>query len=110
MGIGRRLKEARTAKGLTQEELAKLVNVTKGAIANYENEVSHPKEPVMYALISALQIEPNFLFQDVVEIKNAPSTEDGALTDLYLQLNNEGRAKLMDYARDLVASGRYDKA
>lgn len=66
MGIGKRIKEARTNKKLTQEELAKVVGVTKGAIANYENETSHPKEPVMYALIDALGVDANFLFQDCV--------------------------------------------
>lgn len=76
MGIGKRLKEARLSRKLTQEELAAIVGVTKGAIANYENETSHPKEPVMYALMNALRVEPNFLFQDCVSIKNPPGTED----------------------------------
>lgn len=68
MGIGKRIKEARIKNGLTQEELAKIIGVTKGAIANYELETSHPKEPVMYALIDALGVEPNFLFQDCVKL------------------------------------------
>lgn len=82
MGIGRRLKEAREKAGLTQEELARLVGVTGSAITNYEKETSHPKEPVMYALINALKIEPNFLFQDCVDIKGkkkAPSLSDEAV-------------------------------
>lgn len=74
MGIGKRIKEARLKRGLTQEELAKLVGVTKGAIANYETETSHPKEPVMYALFKALDVEPNFLFQDCIDsIKKDPA-------------------------------------
>ena len=42
MSIGTRIKELRTGMNLTQEELAKSINVTKGAIANYEKEVSIP--------------------------------------------------------------------
>lgn len=79
MAIGRRIKEARLNKSLTQEELAKLVGVTKGAIANYENNTSHPKENVMYALINALGVDANFLFQDFVETKKAPSLSDEAM-------------------------------
>lgn len=81
MGIGKRLKEARERKGLTQRELAKMVGVTGPAITNYENEVSHPKEQVMYALIDALGVDPNFLFQDCVDIgtKRAPSLSDRAI-------------------------------
>lgn len=71
-GIGKRIKEARLNNGLTQEMLALMVGVTKGAIANYENGTSHPKEPVMYALIDALGVDANFLFQDCVKIKEAP--------------------------------------
>ena len=40
MGIGKRIKEARENLNYTQEELAMKIGVTKGAIANYENEVS----------------------------------------------------------------------
>ncbi len=68
MGIGRRLKEAREKAGLTQEELGRMIGVTGSAITNYEKETSHPKEPVMYALIDALDVEPNFLFQDCVNL------------------------------------------
>lgn len=74
MGIGKRLKEARELRGLTQEELGRLVGVTGSAITNYEKEVSHPKEPVMYALFKALNVEPNFLFQDCVDsLKKDPA-------------------------------------
>ena len=68
MGIGKRIKEARNALGMTQEDLAGLLGVTKGAIANYENETSHPKEPIMYKMFDALQVDANYLFQDVVNI------------------------------------------
>lgn len=64
MGIGNRIKEARLHLGYTQEELAKLLGVTKGAVANYELETSHPKEPIMYKLFDALQVDANYLFQD----------------------------------------------
>ena len=64
MGIGKRIKEARNALGLTQDELATILGVTKGAVANYENETSHPKEPIMYKMFDALNVDANFLFQD----------------------------------------------
>ena len=70
IGIGNRIKEARLSLGLTQEELAEKIGVTKGAIANYEKNTSHPKEPIMYALIEALGVDANFLFQDCVRFKH----------------------------------------
>lgn len=54
MSIGSRIKEARINKKLTQEELALKIGVTKGAIANYENEVSTPKVDLIYKLFDVL--------------------------------------------------------
>ncbi len=68
MGIGYRIKEARENQGLTQTELGKIVGVTGSAITNYENETSHPKEPIMYKLIEALKVDANYLFQDCVKL------------------------------------------
>lgn len=78
MGIGKRIKEARENKNLTQKDLGELVGVTASAITNYENETSHPKEPILYKLIKVLQVDANFLFQDVVDLgnKKTPSPED----------------------------------
>jgi transcriptional regulator with XRE-family HTH domain len=42
-GIGKRIKEARLNLGLTQEELAEKIGVTKGAIANYEKKYEPSK-------------------------------------------------------------------
>jgi len=68
MGIGKRIKEARETLGLTQNELAEMVGVTGSSITNYEKETSHPKEPIMYRLFEALNVDANYLFQDVVNI------------------------------------------
>ncbi len=64
MSIGSRIKEARINKKLTQEELAKKIGVTKGAVANYENEVSIPKPELLYKLFNVLECDANYLYQD----------------------------------------------
>lgn len=62
MKIAERIKEARLLRGMTQEELAKKIGVTKGAIANYENGVSVPKVEFLYPLMDALGIDANFVY------------------------------------------------
>ena len=97
MGIGKRIKEARINKNLTQEELAKILGVTKGAVANYETEVSHPKESVMYALIEALGVDANFLFQDCVKTKKSPpelSNEALSVAKDYDSLDSRGKSTI----------------
>ena len=71
MSIGSRIKEARININLTQEELAYKIGVTKGAIANYENEVSVPKTDLLFKLFDALQCDANYLYQDEMKaLKN----------------------------------------
>lgn len=43
MEIGKKLKEARIASGLTQEQVADKINVSRQTISNWENEVSQTK-------------------------------------------------------------------
>ena len=74
MSIGSRLKEARISKKITQTDLASAIGVTKGAIGNYETDVSSPKEDILIRLMKYLDIDANYLYQDYM------STADGALT------------------------------
>lgn len=64
MSIGQRLKEARIIRNMTQEDLAAAVGVTKGAIGNYETEVSSPKDSILIKLMDVLQIDANYIYQD----------------------------------------------
>lgn len=93
MSIGTRIKELRTGMNLTQEELAKSINVTKGAIANYEKEVSIPKPEIMYKLFSALNCDANYLYQD--DIKNLKqdtySLVEKKLVSDYRRLDDHGK-------------------
>ena len=80
MPFGKRLKEARLNKKMTQEELAKAVGVTKGAIGNYESEVSSPKEQILIELMKILEIDANYLYQDYVNTKSYNAKEHRLVT------------------------------
>jgi len=96
MGIGKRIKEARERKGYTQNELGALVGVTGSAITNYENEISHPREQILYSLIRVLNVDANFLFQDCVE----SSTEKAPAPD-----ESEARAAASRLYSALISAG-----
>lgn len=93
MGIGFRIKEAREHLGLTQTELGRLVGVTGSAITNYEKETSHPKEPVIYRLMDALDVDANYLFQDMVRIRtnNTVSLSEYEYLEKYRELDDYGK-------------------
>ena len=99
MGIGKRIKEARERLGMTQNELADLIGVTGSAITNYEKETSHPKEPIMYKLFDALQVDANYLFQDVVNVPkkvNDVTFAEFEHIKKYRDLDDHGR-KVVDF-------------
>lgn len=92
MGIGKRIKEAREKNNLTQADLGKIVGVTGSAITNYENETSHPKEPILYKLIEALDVDANYLFQDAVPMKdNVFTMEEKNLIEKFRSLDIYGK-------------------
>lgn len=97
MGIGKKIKQLRERAGITQEELALRLGVTPSAVGNYEREISHPKENVLYRLFEALRCEPNELFEDQFDSSSAP----GQLhLKKYLELDNHGR-ELVDACTDI---------
>lgn len=97
MGIGYRIKEAREKMGLTQIELGNMVGVTGSAITNYEKETSHPKEQIIYRLMETLNVDANYLFQDVVHL---PQKENDITLTEYEHIKKY--RNLDDYGRETI--------
>lgn len=94
MSIGSRIKEARTALNYTQSELAEALEITTGAVANYENEVSVPKPEILYKLMNVLKCDANYLYQDMYNSKNNDfiiSSNEQSLIKKYRSLDGYGR-------------------
>ena len=113
MSFASRLRQAREQSGLTQQDLAEKLGVTKSAIGNYENGVSSPKWDVLLKIFDVLQVEPKFLYQDSFSFDSADpvvlTPQQSALLSSFDQLNEEGQQKAVDYVDDLVLTGRYKK-
>lgn len=61
MALSNNLKEARLKKGITQEELAKLVGKTKNVISNWERGDNKPDADTLFLLCDILNVDANFL-------------------------------------------------
>lgn len=108
MDIGRRIKEARLAKGLTQEELGSIIGLQKSAIAKYESgRVVNIKRSTLQKLAQALDLRGSDLIiesnpQEAAEL-SAKVLLDGELMDAiekYYTLTAE-KQKIV---RDLIHS------
>lgn len=59
--LSKRIKSSRENKGLTQPELAKLINSTDRNISNYETGYSFPSIAVLYSISVALSTSIDYL-------------------------------------------------
>ena len=51
--FGDKLKELREKKGITQIQLAEILNISKSAIANYESGLREPKDNRLWKKIAS---------------------------------------------------------
>lgn len=67
--VSKRLKEFRKDNNLTQEKLAKLLNVVKGTIGNYESARALIATPFLYTICKKYNISADYLLGKVDEPK-----------------------------------------
>ena len=109
MDMGTRIRDARLAKGMTQEELGKLVGVQKSAIAKYEKgRVINIKRSTLQKIASALNMNPtNLIFEE--SPKEAANLHVRIITDLdlmdalkdYYCLSEENKKMVRDLIHNL---------
>ena len=108
MEVGQKIKEARLAKGLTQEELGNMIGLQKSAIAKYENgRVVNIKRSTLQKLAQALGLRGSDLIIESNPIEAAELSAkvllDGELMEAiekYYTLSAEKRK----IVRDLIHS------
>ena len=69
MNIGKRIKEIRIRRGLTEKQLGEKIGKSASAISNYENNFRGLNAEILVKIIKVLDVEPNYLFQDYFDDK-----------------------------------------
>jgi transcriptional regulator with XRE-family HTH domain len=59
--FGQRLRELRTEKNMSLEQLGKKIGVTRATVAHWETRDSEPKYETLVSLADALGTTPNYL-------------------------------------------------
>lgn len=121
MSFGSRIKERRTALGLSRQDLANALGVTTTAIGNYETDYSTPKIELLYKMFDILQCDANYLYQDDMKaISFRLSSDESELIECYRSLNAESKSLALntvlylrerEYMEDLIskANGKSKK-
>ena len=98
------------AKGITQEELGKLVGVQKSAVAKWENgRVVNIKRSTLQKLAIALDIKGSDLIEDIAPVQEKPVNDDELtesqriLIDFAKTLSEEQAGKVLQLMKSIVA-------
>ena len=80
--LGERLKQVRTARGLSQRDIAQAVGVSATAISYYETGKDYPSSGVLLRLASALNVTLDYFFRTVsVHLGEPAYRKHSSLTD-----------------------------
>lgn len=113
-----RLKIAMDRANMKAIDLAKRTGISEATISQYRSGYSKPKENRLVLIANILGVAPAWLMGlDVPMEPSAPAPaaapqttpDQEELLKCYDALNEDGQAKVRDYAADLVAGGRYGK-
>lgn len=93
--IGRRLKMARDAQGLSMKQLADKINISANMIKKYEHNESMPSSDVLLRLLDSLKISLDFLFRPFqvelgeVEFRKKARTPQKLLNQITVDVTNQ---------------------
>ncbi len=111
MTLGDRIRAAREARKLTQEELGELCGTTKQTIFKYETGiVTNIPLDRLEALSERLGVTPAYLVGWATDAAMALPEKLEKLSKPFGQLNDDGQDKVIGYTADLVSSGQYVRA
>lgn len=102
-------------KNIEQKEFANILGTTDKKVSAWKTGRSKTYRDCLPQIASVLGTSVEYLLTGKThsEASNTSSPASPALqrlSEALEELNEEGREKLLDYAADLVASGRYKKA
>lgn len=93
--IGRRLRHAREAKGLSQAELGRIVGCSKSHVSQIEGAMGTYSFKIFLAICDALEVDPAFMFAGV------PARELGELYARFERSISHVGAEAVDFLSSL---------
>ncbi len=105
-GAATRIRGARRALGLTQDELARRVGVSRSAIAQWETDRTGQVRGNLARVAAVLGVSIGYLItgESEVGLMSVETADERALLSLYRQIREPGRAELLRNARRMVAA------
>lgn len=110
MVLGKNIRYLRKQKDMSQDRLAELLGYKSfTTIQKWESGVAEPPFKTLVKIADLFRVDVDTLASDDLSIDNSVDTTplQKQLLLLMEQLNEDGQRRVIEYAADLVASGRY---
>lgn len=91
MTFGKRLRQARTNKKMTQKQLADKIGAKHNSVSDWENDKNKPDPNTIQYICGALDISVDYLFPDVASNKVSFSLHEEDLIKKYRTLDGYGK-------------------
>ena len=91
--VGRRIQEVRKSRGLTQEELSQMVDLSAKYISNVECGFKTPRLNTFVSIANALECDANCLLSDVLDVTTGQ--ESGLISKKLLALPAEEQRRIL---------------
>lgn len=89
INVGEKIKELRTAKSLTQAELAEKIGVTTSAVSSYEVSARQPSYDVLVKVSRLFNVTTDYLLgvtdKDVIDITELSAKQRGIIREIVLE-------------------------
>ncbi|MBR5108835.1 MAG: helix-turn-helix transcriptional regulator [Clostridia bacterium] len=102
--VGRQIQEVRKARGITQMELAQMVDLSTKYISNIECGFKTPKLNTFVAIANALQCDANTLLSDVLD--TTTGQESALVSKKTLSLPIEEQRRLLRVLEVMIEETR----
>lgn len=99
MTIADRIQELRKMKGMSQEQLADAVGVSRQAVSKWESEQSTPDPDKIIALSDVFDVTTDYLLKGIEPVKNEDHKTVGDVLDqkILTEQNSRRAKKLFHY-------------
>lgn len=101
--FARKLKEARTAKELKQEELGQIVGVTRRSIVAYEKGDAVPRKAMLRKLAQALDVSYDYLTNDETDDPGQGRAMDHLVAEASSRFGSKAANEVEDLLKRNVA-------
>ena len=108
--IGKKIKLARSKTNYTQETLAEKLSLSPRYISQLERGVAFGSATTIVNLCQALNINSDFLFNDIIECNSSSLNDfvDNSFLENYLQLNDYNKEIIDTMVKQLIKLQKKD--